>query len=388
MPDLAAMLMRRSIGRSPPLDGRCDDCRRTPLAGERLHELDSGRALCELCFGALPDESRRAVRSERVHASERRLASCPRPPSPSAARRMARAVRQVTVSTVISAPREQVFDFVCDLAARPAYTDHFMRDYRLARVNPVGLGAAARFQLKAPLRQGVRRAPDQRGRPAAPDRRGDQGRPARPQPLASPSTTSSREGARRHARGADHLQRAGHAVDRVKELGAAGWMRRQTKKALERLRMIFEEPPSGGSSGPRSPATSRRRRPASGRHAGWTPPARRAGRPPRMPRPMLRRLRPHCRSPAPARSASPLGWPACGDEEQGVDEPAREGLALEIGGRRLQRLHHPPAQPEDPAGQRLRDRRRRRPGETLYGVFLQACNNSDEQRDDGQPSSS
>ena len=36
------------------------------------------------------------------------------------------------------------------------------------------------------------------------------------------------------------------AVDRFKQLGAAGWMRRQTKKALERLRMIFEQPPQGG----------------------------------------------------------------------------------------------------------------------------------------------
>jgi hypothetical protein len=34
-------------------------------------------------------------------------------------------------------------------------------------------------------------------------------------------------------------------IDRVKELGAAGWVRRQTAKALKRLRMIFEEPPSG-----------------------------------------------------------------------------------------------------------------------------------------------
>jgi len=32
-------------------------------------------------------------------------------------------------------------------------------------------------------------------------------------------------------------------IDRVKEIGAAGWVRRQTKKSLERLRMIFEEPP-------------------------------------------------------------------------------------------------------------------------------------------------
>ena len=60
-------------------------------------------------------------------------------------------MREVTVSTVISAPREEVFDFVCDLAARPAYTDHFMDDYRLARVKPVGVGAAARFRLNAPM---------------------------------------------------------------------------------------------------------------------------------------------------------------------------------------------------------------------------------------------
>jgi hypothetical protein len=73
MPDLAGMLMRSSIGAlAPPSD--CHDCRRTPLAGERLHELGSGRQLCELCFGALPEESRLAVRSERVHASERPLA--------------------------------------------------------------------------------------------------------------------------------------------------------------------------------------------------------------------------------------------------------------------------------------------------------------------------
>ena len=77
MPDLAAMLMRSSIGALAPSD-QCHDCRRTPLAGERVHELGTGQQLCELCFGALPDESRRAVRSERVHASEQRLAVVPR----------------------------------------------------------------------------------------------------------------------------------------------------------------------------------------------------------------------------------------------------------------------------------------------------------------------
>ena len=60
-------------------------------------------------------------------------------------------MREVKVSAVISAPREEVFDFVADLAARPSFTDHFMKDYRLARVQPVGVGAAARFKLDPPL---------------------------------------------------------------------------------------------------------------------------------------------------------------------------------------------------------------------------------------------
>jgi hypothetical protein len=78
MPDLASILVRSSIGALPPNTAACEDCRRTPLAGERMHELDGGRTLCDLCFAGLPEERRVAVRSERVHVSERRLAVVPR----------------------------------------------------------------------------------------------------------------------------------------------------------------------------------------------------------------------------------------------------------------------------------------------------------------------
>ena len=74
MPELAAMLVRSSIRTLAQTDSSCADCRRTPLAGERVHELDGGRNLCDLCFARLPEERRLAVRTERVHASERRLA--------------------------------------------------------------------------------------------------------------------------------------------------------------------------------------------------------------------------------------------------------------------------------------------------------------------------
>jgi hypothetical protein len=78
MPDLSALLLRRSLSAVTDGGGSCSKCQRTPVAGERLHELDSGRVLCDLCFGELPEEDRRAVRSERVGASERRLAVVPK----------------------------------------------------------------------------------------------------------------------------------------------------------------------------------------------------------------------------------------------------------------------------------------------------------------------
>ena len=79
MPDLASMLVRSSIGTLAQAHASCAECRRTPLAGERMHELDGGRVLCDLCFARLPEDRRFAVRTERVHASERRLAVVPTP---------------------------------------------------------------------------------------------------------------------------------------------------------------------------------------------------------------------------------------------------------------------------------------------------------------------
>ena len=78
MPDLGSMLLRRSLGSLAGGGSACSSCERTPLAGEQLHELDSGTLLCDLCFGALPDGQRLAVRSQRVGASERPLAVVPK----------------------------------------------------------------------------------------------------------------------------------------------------------------------------------------------------------------------------------------------------------------------------------------------------------------------
>lgn len=54
----------------------------------------------------------------------------------------------VSATIAIDAPRERVCALICDLAARPAFTDHFVTDYSLTRLDAVGVGAAARFRLR------------------------------------------------------------------------------------------------------------------------------------------------------------------------------------------------------------------------------------------------
>lgn len=78
MPDLATMLLRRSVGSLQRSRTECSSCRRTPLVGERLHETERGGRLCDLCAGGIPEADRRFVGVERVHAGERQLAVGPR----------------------------------------------------------------------------------------------------------------------------------------------------------------------------------------------------------------------------------------------------------------------------------------------------------------------
>jgi len=53
----------------------------------------------------------------------------------------------ISVTRAIDAPRERVYDFLSDLANRPAFTDNFIGDYRLERFESAGVGAAARMRI-------------------------------------------------------------------------------------------------------------------------------------------------------------------------------------------------------------------------------------------------
>lgn len=71
--DLATIL-RIKASRRADERARCSNCRRHPLAGELMHELESRAVVCQLCLGDLPEAKRSTIASERVHASERPLA--------------------------------------------------------------------------------------------------------------------------------------------------------------------------------------------------------------------------------------------------------------------------------------------------------------------------
>jgi uncharacterized protein YndB with AHSA1/START domain len=147
-------------------------------------------------------------------------------------------VRQVTVDTHISAPREEVYDFVADLAGRPAYTDHYLEDYRLARLDPVGQGAAARFRLRGQWAELSIRDADRPRRIVEEVKWGRRGRNR----SVAVYDFSPEAGGTTHVE-LTTLSEPATLVDRWREVGAAGWIRRNSKVALERLRMIFEEPP-------------------------------------------------------------------------------------------------------------------------------------------------
>lgn len=151
-------------------------------------------------------------------------------------------MRPVEARIVISAPRADIFDFVSDVANRPAWHDHYLKDFRLTRVNPVGVGAGAAFLIDAPLFP--QRAEFQIVESERPRRLLERGRIGR-----WGRTTGWVEWEFSDDYGSTEVQLTVWSVpgirwDGFKEsLGTRGWLKRKQRGTLRRLRMIFEERP-------------------------------------------------------------------------------------------------------------------------------------------------
>jgi uncharacterized protein YndB with AHSA1/START domain len=153
-------------------------------------------------------------------------------------------VGPVTVTTVISAPREAVFDFVGDLANHVAFTDHFMADFRLARAKSDGAGAAARFQLQNPgPKQWAEVQFSVFERPRRIVEQGHSGRFGRNKFWTLWEFVPDGKATRVEL---TFWSEPATRWDSFKEaLGARGWVKSQNKVALARLRKVFEEERDG-----------------------------------------------------------------------------------------------------------------------------------------------
>jgi uncharacterized protein YndB with AHSA1/START domain len=147
-----------------------------------------------------------------------------------------------SVTTVISAPRERVFDYLQDIANHPEFTDHFLVDWHLTRIDSVGRGAGARFRVKAPLNRyswaDVTFAEVER-----PHRLAEHGRTGKANRIRTVGVYELDPVSGGATRVTFTLQTAPATfADRLMEsFGARSWMRRKNRKALQRLRAIMED---------------------------------------------------------------------------------------------------------------------------------------------------
>jgi uncharacterized protein YndB with AHSA1/START domain len=149
----------------------------------------------------------------------------------------------LTVSILIDAPRERVFEYLQDIANHSEFTDHYLRDWHLTRENSVGRGAGARFRVAAP-------GPGNRFswgdvtfvEVEAPHRIVEVGRGGKTNRIRTHGVYELAPGAGNTTRVRYTLEtRPSTLSDRLMEsFGARGWLRRKNMKAMRRLRSIIE----------------------------------------------------------------------------------------------------------------------------------------------------
>jgi hypothetical protein len=76
--EIASILLRNSLDALHTDRPACSRCRRMPLTGELMHELESGSEVCSLCLAKAEGRDGEPVRSKRVRATDRPLSVVPR----------------------------------------------------------------------------------------------------------------------------------------------------------------------------------------------------------------------------------------------------------------------------------------------------------------------
>jgi uncharacterized protein YndB with AHSA1/START domain len=170
-------------------------------------------------------------------------------------------VDPITVEVVIARPREEIFEYLADVANHAEFNDHFMVDWHLTREDTYGYGAGARYRVKAPLSRfswGESTVIEVE-RPRKLVEAGRTGKYNRIRTLGVYELEPAAGGTTRVT--FTLLTEPAKLSDRIMEsFGARGWMNRKLKKSMRRLREILEEDRARGTrptiaGGPRKPAT-------------------------------------------------------------------------------------------------------------------------------------
>jgi uncharacterized protein YndB with AHSA1/START domain len=151
-------------------------------------------------------------------------------------------VEPFTVETTISRPREEVFEYLADIANHAEFTDHYLTDWHLTREDSYGTGAGARFRINAP-RARFNWADMSFVELQPPFRIVERGRGGKYNRIKMLGTYTLSPGPGGSTRveytletvpvfPSDHLMEA---------LGGNAWLKRKTRKAMGRLRTILEE---------------------------------------------------------------------------------------------------------------------------------------------------
>ena len=147
-----------------------------------------------------------------------------------------------TISVTVGRPREEVFEYLADMANHAEFTDHFLVDWHLLREDSYGLGAGARFRIRMPLNR-FDWGDVSFVEVEAPYRIVERGRTGKYNRIRTLGEYRLTPLAPQLTRVEFTFEAApGNLADRILEsFGARAWLRRKNRKALRRLRAILEE---------------------------------------------------------------------------------------------------------------------------------------------------
>jgi len=175
-------------------------------------------------------------------------------------------VDPITAEVIVARPREEVYEYLVDIANHAEFTDHYLVHWHLTREDSYGVGAGARYKVAA---RGKRYTwtDSTITEAVAPRLIVERGRTGKFNRNLTRAVYELEEASGGTTRVTFTLETKPKLLsDRIQEIGTRGWLKRKNKKSLKRLRSILEDDLDRGTrpsvaGGPRKPASAFRFRP-------------------------------------------------------------------------------------------------------------------------------